>query len=633
MSTSTKPVFAELSEDGKHIEVYFKPDPKWLDIMHSISARFIGKDKLKEGEQPHWRLPLDFWAARDLSAAVGEKNLQLGDALNAWAWDRKEKEQLAADIMAREGKPQLTRLKKVLPDLYNAIWVGPKGKSMTPAEFKAALKEPASFQATDVEFMAGMLHPLNANQPGTGKTLELIASVYEAGLENGPHLVVAPVTSLDSVWEHELTTWQDMPVFRAAGEGMSRRERIAQMRSAELAVLVGRPFWLLVNPEMVRLKKVSKALGTLKENLYADWPWLADVEWSTVTLDECHKNAVRNLTSVTAKGLLTLKVKDGGKKAALSGTPVGGKPINLHGIITWLHPDSTPTRYQFGAQWLHTEEVQHSKRNPHATHTEIGDVREDKQADWDRMMLPLMVRRTKAEVLPWLPPKDYVPVWVHMTEEQQEQYVKFAKMAELELGDETLTATNVLAIYTRLKQFASAKQRFEDGTLIPTEDSGKVHALFEKLEELGIFDPDQDSQAVVGSQFTGMVNLITDMLNERGVKTVKITGQVRKRADAINEFQNDGTARVMVINTDAGGVSITLDKADSVHVLDEKWNPDDQEQLEDRVHRGSRIHQVTCYYYRTTGTVEEYIHQVTKGKRRVNAKLLDGIKLYKEVKS
>lgn len=625
--TSTKEIFAELSEDSKKVEIYFKPSPKWLDKMHSLDAKFIGSDKLADGQAPHWTIPADFWAARDLADAVGRRNLQLGEALEAWAWAQKEAAEKATAIMKREGKPELKRLKKALPKLSDAIHVGPKGKSMTPAEFKAALKEPASYQATDVEFMANMNHPLNANQPGTGKTLELIASVYEAGLEGGAHLVVAPVTSLDSVWEKELTTWQDIPVFRAAGEGMNRRERIAQMRSAQLASMLGRPFWLLVNPEMIRLKKKSKLDGMRQENLYADWPWLKDVKWNTITLDECHKNAVRNLNTVTAKGLLTLKVAEHGRKFALSGTPVGGKPINLHGVITWLHPDTTPTRYRFADQWLQTEEVHHSKSE---THTEIGDVREDKQDDWDRMMAPLMVRRTKAEVLPWLPAKDYVPVWVHMTEEQSAQYVKFAKMAEVELGDETLTATNVLAIYTRLKQFASAKQRFEDGSLIPTEDSGKIHALFEKLEELGIFDPDQDSQAVIGSQFTGMVDLITDMLNERGVKTVKITGQVKKRADAINAFQEEQSARVMVINTDAGGVSITLDRADTVHVLDEKWNPDDQEQLEDRVHRGSRIHQVTCYYYRTTGTVEEYIHAVTGGKRRVNRRLLDDrrIRLY-----
>lgn len=627
-ATTTKPVFAELSEDGDSIEIFFKPSPKWLDKMHALGAKFITAEKSETGNA-YWRLRADFWAARDLADAIGRRNLQLGEALEAWAWSHKEAEGKAKEIMEREGKPELQKLKKVLPKLHDAIWVGPIGKSMTPAEFKAALKEPASFQATDVEFMSQMDHPLNANQPGTGKTLELIASVYEAGLEDGPHLVVAPMTSLASVWQKELTTWQDIPVFRAAGEGLPRRERIAQMRSAELAVKVGRPFWLVVNPEMIRLKQKNKLDGMREDNLYADWPWLADVEWSTITLDECHKNAVRNLNTVTAKGLLSLKVKDGGKKFALSGTPVGGKPINLHGVITWLHPNTTPSRYRWADQWLQMkQEAVRVKGGGRREVTEIGDVRDDRQEDWDRMMAPLMVRRTKSDVLPWLPPKDHIDVWVGMTEEQQAQYMKFAKMAELELGDETLTATNVLAIYTRLKQFASAKQRFEDGSLIPTEDSGKIHSLFEKLDELGIFDPDQDSQAVVGSQFTGMVNVITDMLNERGVPTVKITGQVRKRDEAIKQFQEEGKARVMVINTDAGGVSITLDRADTVHVLDEKWNPDDQEQLEDRVHRASRIHQVTCYYYRTTGTVEEYIHSVTKGKRRVNAKLLDGVRLY-----
>jgi SNF2 family DNA or RNA helicase len=82
----------------------------------------------------------------------------------------------------------------------------------------------------------------------------------------------------------------------------------------------------------------------------------------------------------------------------------------------------------------------------------------------------------------------------------------------------------------------------------------------------------------------------------------------------------------VVLTLKAGGVSITLDAADHVHVIDEDFNPDVQTQFEDRAHRMSRIHQVTCYYYRTRGTIEEEINEVVFNKQMTNEQLLDKVR-------
>jgi hypothetical protein len=79
------------------------------------------------------------------------------------------------------------------------------------------------------------------------------------------------------------------------------------------------------------------------------------------------------------------------------------------------------------------------------------------------------------------------------------------------------------------------------------------------------------------------------------------------------------------MTTTAGGVAITLDRADTVHILDETWVPDDQEQFEDRAHRASRMHQVTVYYYRSKDTVEEDIYKLVQDNpgRRSTVEILD----------
>jgi SNF2 family DNA or RNA helicase len=58
--------------------------------------------------------------------------------------------------------------------------------------------------------------------------------------------------------------------------------------------------------------------------------------------------------------------------------------------------------------------------------------------------------------------------------------------------------------------------------------------------------------------------------------------------------------------------------------MDETWVPDDQEQVEDRVHRASNVeHQVDVWYVRTEGTVEQDIAAVNMGKAESNHTVLD----------
>jgi SNF2 family DNA or RNA helicase len=64
--------------------------------------------------------------------------------------------------------------------------------------------------------------------------------------------------------------------------------------------------------------------------------------------------------------------------------------------------------------------------------------------------------------------------------------------------------------------------------------------------------------------------------------------------------------------------------------MDETWDPDDQTQATDRVHRASRIHQVTVYWLQTVDTVEDYIKGITTKKGKINMNLVKSIRLRPE---
>jgi len=269
----------------------------------------------------------------------------------------------------------------------------------------------------------------------------------------------------------------------------------------------------------------------------------------------------------------------------------------------------------------------------------IEGVQEGMEDKFSEHLKPYLIRRTKAEALPGLPPKQRIDVWCTMERRQEEQYRTFASEAEWRIEDAEsegrVSATNVLDEYTRLKQFASSYCDVEgtDGDLkiIPTATSGKFNRLKEKLAEEGVYDKDVQATAIVFSQFKGMVNMITEELNGEGIPAEMITGdtKAKDRARIVKAFQGqtEGAPRVVVISTKAGGTAITLSRADSVHILDETWVPDDQEQAEDRAHRGDGLtmarESVRIYYYRTRNTIEEYIQQLVIDKQMNNDTILD----------
>ncbi len=378
--------------------------------------------------------------------------------------------------------------------------------------------------------------------------------------------------------------------------------------------------------------------------------------WASIVVDESHRALIttnahpQGQTQVRA-GIGKLAVASEGLRLALSGTPFRGKPENLWGTLNWLYPERYSAFWTWARQWFVVYGVPGQE-------TEIGALDESKSGDFYRDIQPIMLRRTKREVRPELPDKLYAgtplalpgqpvddnsPVghWLHMEPKQAAAYADMRDDAETQLESGTLVANGVLAELTRLKQFATCYGDITEvggnPKFVPQLPSAKFDWLVEFLAERGI-DRDTDyettasvgngdiQKVVVASQFTSVLNLYEAELKRLGIPVLMITGQVtgHKRKLAAETWQADGGPRVFLLNTNAGGVSLTLDAADDLIFLDETWIPDDQEQVEDRIHRVSRLHQVTIHYLRTLGTVEENIAYTTGSRERLIKKLIDG---------
>lgn len=610
--------FAELNDKQDRIQVTFPYSPDAVEAIRGRKlpgggreggipgARFVGKEK----GGPYWLLPLDLVTAQRLRESFGE-GLKLGIGIKAWGRDEVSKRRNLATLTNAD-TAELQLLPKENKKLY-----------------KYVAKRP--YQLADIAMMA-QTNVLNANQPGTGKTVEVIGSWIESGIVNrGAHLVIAPVRSLVNVWAEELK-WLDIPVFTA--EDPDDRKLIVEQG---LIRAESEPVVICINADMLRVKRADPDLARedqafaftdMKGNAYV---WhddlrqaLVETEYASCTIDEFHKMGLPNRWSLLSLSIARIVA---GKKAALSGTPMGGVPRKLWSILNWLEPQEYTSEWRWIETWLEMDEeeitVRGGAKKPVRT---VGGIQPGRETEFYQAHARHMVRRLKRDALPGLPPQVHITVMCSMTKKQEKQYGQFAMDAEIRINDQRLSAQNTLAEYSRLKQFANAAQELRGGVPYPTQNSGKLEQLLQKLDEEGIRkdNPEPGARAIIASESSRFVNVVAEFLSEHGIDCDTLTGETKDSKPLMDRFKsNDPRPFCIVMTTQTGGVSLNLEEAGSVHALDETWNPDDQEQLFDRGDRGSRTTPLKCYTYRTKDTIQEYIAGIVVGKRATNRKVLD----------
>src|SRR5262252_2056623 len=247
---------------GDAIRVTFSFDAGIVrDVKTVPGRRFLPAER----GGPAWLVPLDLPTARRLRELFGDQ-LLLGRDLVTWGRDAVSQEQSLASLVLSDDA-ELVHMPAMLPGLDGFIRGEVTGWPDRP------------YQRADIKFMAAT-SAINGNQPRLGKTLEVIGAVYEAMIHDGPHLVVAPQTSLETVWRFELERWQRLPVFTYSGETpQATRDDMPDNIAEAMEVMKG--YWLVTTPHMVRQ---NTEMFTLER-------------WRTVTVDEYHRHGLSNTKS------------------------------------------------------------------------------------------------------------------------------------------------------------------------------------------------------------------------------------------------------------------------------------------------------------------------------------------------
>jgi superfamily II DNA or RNA helicase len=363
--------------------------------------------------------------------------------------------------------------------------------------------------------------------------------------------------------------------------------------------------------------------------LRRDAQQLIDHEFEYAVLDEAQ--AIKNPNSQAAKAARLIRTQH---RLALTGTPVENHMGDLWSIFEYLNPGMLGSNSRFG------QLVRSTASQPRMALDDLPSEEsqtEAAQATWQvaQALKPFILRRTKQEVLKDLPEKTEQTIICEMEGEQLKSYQQLREhyrgtllrqySAEQDKTiwqseDGSTSGMMVLEALLRLRQAAC-----HPGLIDPArngETSAKLEALLDSLVEL----IDEGHKALVFSQFTSMLSIVRDRLDQKGIKYAYLDGKTRKRKQAVDHFQSDPDCPVFLISLKAGGLGLNLTAAEYVFILDPWWNPAVEQQAIDRAHRIGQTRPVFAYRLICQDTIEQRIAQLQDKKRKLADAIVGGQK-------
>ena len=425
-----------------------------------------------------------------------------------------------------------------------------------------------------------------ADDMGLGKTLQTISFLQHLALRypGETHLVVCP-TSLIYNWESELKKF---------APGLLYHIHYGIDRVFDESVFNG-------------CRLVLTSYGMVR----SDSEHFSCFRFGYIVLDE--SQAIKNPASQVYKAVQLLNSRN---RIALSGTPVQNNTFDLYAQMHFLNPGILGGQDFFRSEFA----------NP-------IDKNGDKlaAARLRKLVSPFLLRRTKEQVAGDLPDKTEMILWCDMGAEQRKIYDSFKdhyRESILErIGKEGMGRSSIFILegLTKLRQICDSpallKERLEPGA-----GDGRYSNTSAKLDELirEIEENTGDHKALVFSQFTSMLKLIREELEQRGIPYLYLDGSVSAtgRKQSVGQFQEEEGIRVFLISLKAGGVGLNLTAADYVYLVDPWWNPAAEQQAIDRSHRIGQSKKVFAYRMICKDTVEEKILQLQERKKSLAADLI-----------
>lgn len=426
------------------------------------------------------------------------------------------------------------------------------------------------------------LHGILADDMGLGKTVQTIALIAKL-IEQTPQarvLVVAPRSVMQN-WRKDIQRFAppvEVETYHAAGRKQAAR------------------WWEHIPKPLV--------IVTTYGCLVRDIDILARVSWNLLVLDEAQ--TIKNFSTKSARSAKSLNAET---RLALSGTPIENRLSELWALFDFALPGYLGSHRAFFRRY----------ESPITR----GVSAEEQRQSLIRRIRPFVLRRKKDQVGLELPPKLDIPRYCELTNEQVALYRKIldtqGRAAIEEIRQRGSATMHALTAIMRLKQICCHPALVAGDTSRLRRRSGKLETFLQLMDEIH----ETGEKTLVFSQFTKMLDLLEQLLEERGRRVYMLTGDTQRREAVMEKFTADPEPAIFLISLRAGGVGLNLQAAANVVHYDRWWNPQVEAQATDRAHRIGQTEPVEVFRLDTIGTIEEKIDLLQRKKQELFSQVID----------
>lgn len=443
--------------------------------------------------------------------------------------------------------------------------------------------EPYEYQREGICFGLEHKRIIIGDEPGLGKTLQSIGIVDTANAY--PCLVICP-SSLKINWQREFEKFTDKSALVLDNNVRTTWGYLLSMGVHQVAI---------VNYESLRKFFVWDIRGG-KQFRLKDVVFNPQIQaFKSIIIDESHR-----VKDPSAQQTIFTKGLSVGKDwcILLSGTPVVNRPEDLIAQLSIMNRLG-----EFGGRAKF-----------------IADYCTDPKDKTAKSAVPLselsrqlydtcMIRREKAKVLPQLPDKTRVDLYIEISNDKEYNLAAEDLAAYLQEYTECTDweirrkmRMEALVKFMTLRSLATRGKIAQAVDFIRTFlDSGKKLIVFCSLHE------------------------IVDELQKVFPRAVTVTGRdsaVSKQA-SVDAFQNNPNVQLIICSIKAAGVGLTLTAASDVAFIELAWTYADCCQCEDRAHRIGQKDNVTCYYLLGRGTIDHTIYRLIHRKKSIANEIMN----------
>ncbi|KAL3437575.1 SNF2 family N-terminal domain-containing protein [Aspergillus tetrazonus] len=450
------------------------------------------------------------------------------------------------------------------------------------------------------------LNGILADEMGLGKTIQtisLITHIIERKRNNGPFLVIVPLSTLTN-WNLEFEKWAPS-VSRIVYKGPpnARKQQQQNIRWGNFQVLL-----------------------TTYEYIIKDRPILSKIKWTHMIVDEGHrmKNTQSKLSS-TLSQYYTSRYR-----LILTGTPLQNNLPELWALLNFVLPNIFKSVKSFD-EWFNTPFANTGGQDR-------MDLTEEEQLlvirRLHKVLRPFLLRRLKKDVEKDLPDKQERVIKCRFSALQAKLNKQLATHNKMVVSDGKggkvgmRGLSNMLMQLRKLCNHPFVFEQVEDQVNPGRGTNDLIWRTAGKFELLDRILPKFKAtghRVLMFFQMTQIMNIMEDFLRLRGMKYLRLDGSTKSddRSDLLKLFNApDSEYFCFLLSTRAGGLGLNLQTADTVIIFDSDWNPHQDLQAQDRAHRIGQKNEVRILRLITSNSVEEKILERAQFKLDMDGKVI-----------